>query len=125
MGAQSTPKRRKNVLLIVTDDQEPQTVMNMPKTVTQMIKKGVKFSRGQVTTPQCGPSRCSMLTGKFVHNHGCTDNVTKGDKNLRPAQAARHGLFIPKSRAVYSPSQRKQGSVVLRGKPQCFTLTSF
>lgn len=75
---QRTPKLRKNVLLILTDDQEPQSIFKMPKTVSRMIDGGTRFKFGQVTTPQCGPSRCSLFTGKYVHNHGCKDNTTKG-----------------------------------------------
>lgn len=65
---------RPNFLLIITDDQRFDTMEFMPRTQARIFDQGVTFARGYVTTPICGPSRASMLTGKYVHTHGVADN---------------------------------------------------
>src|SRR5919106_3542058 len=63
-----------NILVIVTDDQRAGTVRDMPKTRRWFGKGGVQFARAFVTTPVCCPSRASILTGQFAHNHGVRGN---------------------------------------------------
>jgi arylsulfatase A-like enzyme len=60
---------RPNVLIIVTDDQRPDTLPVMPKTRKWFRAGGVEFSEAVVTTPLCCPSRGSFFTGMYVHNH--------------------------------------------------------
>jgi arylsulfatase A-like enzyme len=61
-----------NVLLIVTDDQRdwPSTKVMMPKTARWLGDGGRTFTEAYVTTPSCCPSRSSIFSGKYVHNHG-------------------------------------------------------
>ena len=59
-----------NVLIIVTDDQRNGTMVAMPKTLQWMASGGVTFDQGYVTTPSCCPSRASIFSGRYVHNHG-------------------------------------------------------
>lgn len=63
-----------NVLIIVTDDQRSGTLGVMPRTVRVFERQGVTFERGFVTTPLCCPSRASIFTGLYVHNHGVDRN---------------------------------------------------
>ncbi len=65
---------RPNVLLIVTDDQPKQTEWATPKTVAWLAGQGVRFTHGHVTTPLCAPSRSSVFSGRFAHNHGVRNN---------------------------------------------------
>ncbi|MFC5800145.1 sulfatase [Streptomyces formicae] len=65
---------RPNILLIVTDDQPKHTEWALPKTVDWLAGRGVKFTDGHVTTPLCSPSRSSVLTGQYAHNHGVRNN---------------------------------------------------
>ncbi|MEW6406739.1 MAG: sulfatase-like hydrolase/transferase, partial [Chloroflexota bacterium] len=60
---------RPNFLIIVTDDQRFDTMEYMPNTQKLIFAEGVTFSHGYVTTPFCCPSRASILTGLYAHNH--------------------------------------------------------
>jgi arylsulfatase A-like enzyme len=59
-----------NVLVIVTDDQRNGTMVAMPKTLQWLGSGGVTFDQAYVTTPSCCPSRASIFSGRYVHNHG-------------------------------------------------------
>ena len=39
-----------------------------------MARDGVYFKNAMVTTSLCSPSRASILTGQYMHNHGVVDN---------------------------------------------------
>ncbi len=58
-----------NVLLIVTDDQRVDTMEAMPKTQALFGERGTTFTNSFATTPLCCPSRASILTGLYAHNH--------------------------------------------------------
>jgi len=63
-----------NVLIIVTDDQRYDTLGAMPKTRAWIAERGTTFNRGFATTPLCCPSRSSIFSGRYAHNHGNVDN---------------------------------------------------
>jgi N-acetylglucosamine-6-sulfatase len=65
---------RPNILLIITDDQPAVTVRHMPKLETLVAERGVSFERAYISDPLCCPSRATILTGKYTHNHGVTNN---------------------------------------------------
>jgi arylsulfatase A-like enzyme len=65
---------RPNFLIIVTDDQRFDTMEYMPNTQQLIFDQGVTFSKGYVTTPFCCPSRASILTGMYAHNHWVHEN---------------------------------------------------
>lgn len=65
---------RPNVLVIVTDDQRKGTLTVMPETKHWLQKGGVRFTQGYVTTPLCCPSRASIFTGRYAHNHEVRTN---------------------------------------------------
>jgi len=64
-------------LIIVTDDQRFDTMAYMPNTQRLIFDQGVTFTNGFVTTPLCCPSRASILTGMYAHNHGVLNNDEK------------------------------------------------
>ena len=68
---------RPNFLIIVTDDQRFDTLDYMPNTQRLIFDQGVTFSHGYITTPFCCPSRASILTGLYAHNHYVHENTDK------------------------------------------------
>ncbi len=62
--------RRPNILVIVTDDQPLGTLEAMPATRRLFVRGGRSYPNAFVTTPLCCPSRASILTGRYAHNHG-------------------------------------------------------
>jgi arylsulfatase A-like enzyme len=69
------PWERPNILIILTDDQpaQPEAYQVMPKTMEVFGAGGTHYPNGVVTTPLCCPSRASIFTGQYVHNHGVID----------------------------------------------------
>jgi arylsulfatase A-like enzyme len=71
--------RRPNVLVILTDDQRT-GLTAIPSVRAQFRRQGRSFPNGFVTTPQCCPSRASIMSGRYAHNHGVQNNT--GAANL-------------------------------------------
>lgn len=71
-------EERPNFLIIYTDDQRFDSMWQMPRTQALIFDQGVTFEHGYITTPLCGPSRCSILTGMYAHNHGIRENQDSG-----------------------------------------------
>ena len=61
---------RPNILLIVSDDQRFDTMEYMPLTKARIFDQGISFKNGYITTSSCCPSRASIFTGMYAHNHG-------------------------------------------------------
>lgn len=71
----STPSSRAlNVLVVMTDDQDAASVREMPRVQALLAQQGVVFPNAFATTPLCSPSRASILTGQYAHNHGVRHN---------------------------------------------------
>lgn len=65
-----------NILFILTDDLSPRLMPYLPRLREMLAEPGLEL--GMVaTTPVCAPSRVSMLTGQYAHNHGITGNFLK------------------------------------------------
>ncbi len=65
---------RPNILLILLDDLDVIPPSYMPKMKALIADKGATFRNSFVVEPVCAPSRASLLTGRYVHNHGLVDN---------------------------------------------------
>lgn len=94
----ATAAARPNVVLIVTDDQTAQSFnqVTMPRTVRLLANRGTSFSDAVVATPQCCPSRATMLTGQYDINHGVIANepgysLLRQKANTLPAWLSRAG----------------------------------
>ncbi len=72
----------RNIVLILTDDQRYDALgfighpfLQTPN-LDRMARGGVHFKNAFVTTSLCSPSRASILTGHYAHQHGVLDNAS-------------------------------------------------
>ena len=72
-GAATTT--RPNVVIVLTDDLDTHSLTRMvniglmPKLKSKVIDPGTQFTNSFVTTSFCCPSRATLLTGLYSHNH--------------------------------------------------------
>ena len=79
--------QKPNFVVIQTDDQTIDQlyatytppggapIPAMPNTLAAIAGKGISFNRYYVPYPLCCPSRVSLLTGRYAHNHNVRGNV--------------------------------------------------
>ena len=92
-GAVAAPpeEARPNIIFVLTDDQRYDElgvlnpILETPN-MDRIAREGTLFANAFVTTALCSPSRASILTGQYMHNHGVVDN------NSAPPQSSR---FFP------------------------------
>jgi len=74
-AAGPAPKQaRPNVIVIETDDQTAETLRVMKNVKALLGAQGATFENNFVTFPLCCPSRATLLTGQYAHNHGVLGN---------------------------------------------------
>jgi N-acetylglucosamine-6-sulfatase len=83
-------RKARSIVFILTDDHRydafgflrPQKFLETPH-LDSMAREGVHFRNAFVTTALCSPSRASILTGKYAHQHKIVDNNTAIPRGTR------------------------------------------
>lgn len=79
-----TPAARPNIVVITADDLDGGSIAYMPNLRALLIDRGLTFTNSFVTTPLCCPSRASLLTGQYAHNHDILINRPAGSLGQVP-----------------------------------------
>ncbi len=91
-GQKEQEKKRPNILFIMTDDHTTQAMscyggrlIETPN-MDRLAREGMRFENCYATNALSGPSRACILTGKFSHENGFTDNASRfnGDQQTFP-----------------------------------------
>ncbi|XP_050307144.1 extracellular sulfatase SULF-1 homolog isoform X2 [Anthonomus grandis grandis] len=111
-------KQKPNIVLLLTDDQDVElgSLHFMPKTLKGVRQHGGEFRHAYVTTPMCCPSRSSLLTGMYVHNH---EVFTNKDNCSSPQWQAKHevrSFATYMSNAGYRTGWREWGGLIMNSK---------
>lgn len=73
--ADAEADRAPNVLFVITDDQRREDALkSMPRTAEFFREGGKTYKKAFATTPLCCPSRGSIFSGRYAHNHGVLTN---------------------------------------------------
>ncbi len=65
---------RPNIILFSSDDQRAADMVAMEATRRLLGGRGTTFDHAYAPFPLCCPSRASILTGQYAHNHGVLGN---------------------------------------------------
>jgi N-acetylglucosamine-6-sulfatase len=68
------PPSRPNLILILADDLDMASMSELPGIRDVMAGEGISFPNTYANHPMCSPSRASLLTGLYTHNHGMVGN---------------------------------------------------
>lgn len=87
-GSAAAKKRKPNLLFILTDQQRADTMavygnhkIHAPN-FNKLAKESIVFRNAYVSQPVCTPSRCTILTGRWPHTTGLTENNIALPKNF-------------------------------------------
>jgi N-acetylglucosamine-6-sulfatase len=96
--AHASAEQRPNIVVVTTDDQTlaSMNAVTMPNVAALPRIGATEFTDAVVTTPVCCPSRASLLTGQYAHNHGVLANTPgygdlRGKANTLPVWLRRAG----------------------------------
>jgi N-acetylglucosamine-6-sulfatase len=73
-GAQSSTTDQPNIIFVLTDDLDFASAQKMPQIRSQLIEEGISLEKTFASHPVCCPSRASILTGLYDHNHDVLSN---------------------------------------------------
>src|SRR5215217_7200880 len=66
---------RPNIIFVLTDDLDYASTFKMPEIRSRLIEEGISLEDAFVSHPICCPSRATLLTGLYDHNHGVKGNA--------------------------------------------------
>ena len=67
-------QQRPNILVLMTDDQTLESMRVMEGTRQSLGAEGATFERAFVSNALCCPSRATLFSGQYSHNHGVLGN---------------------------------------------------
>jgi N-acetylglucosamine-6-sulfatase len=74
--APAAPASKPSFVVIQTDDETLAGIAaSMSNTIELIARKGMTFDNYYVSYPLCCPSRVSLLTGRYAHNHNVRGNI--------------------------------------------------
>jgi N-acetylglucosamine-6-sulfatase len=74
-AAEAAAPERPNILVLVTDDQTLESLSVMSGVRSSLAAEGTTFDRAFVSNALCCPSRATLFTGQYSHNHGVLGNA--------------------------------------------------
>src|ERR1700758_4045642 len=83
LKAADAPAKRPNIVFIFSDDHgyqaisaynDPRKLVETPN-IARLGKEGIRFDRCLVPNSICGPSRATVITGKYSHLNGFFNNT--------------------------------------------------
>jgi N-acetylglucosamine-6-sulfatase len=97
------PKQpRPNIVLVMTDDQQADSVRFMPNVQQLLAGRGTTFTNSFVSYSLCCPSRATMLTGQYAHSHGVRTNTPPSGGYSKLAPTMGNTLPVWLQQAGYS-----------------------
>ena len=66
---------RPNIIFLLMDDLNFATAQRMPELRSSVIEEGASFQNNFISYPLCCPSRATILTGLYAHNHDVRGNA--------------------------------------------------
>jgi arylsulfatase A-like enzyme len=91
-NAKATARRPPNIVFIFSDDHayqaigayaDPRRLIETPN-IDRLAREGMRFDRCLVPNSICGPSRATVLTGKYSHRNGFYNNNTSRFDGSQP-----------------------------------------
>jgi N-acetylglucosamine-6-sulfatase len=74
---------QKNVVFILTDDMTTSELSAMPNVQSLLAARGTTFNAAYVSFPLCCPSRATMMSGLYMHNHNVRGNFPPNGSWIR------------------------------------------
>ena len=71
---QTEAPARPNIVFILTDDLDAASARQLPKLRSLLVEDGASFDNSFASYPLCCPSRATILTGLYAHNHSVEGN---------------------------------------------------
>ncbi len=124
--------RKPNILMITTDEQRMdflelygESNVNTPN-IKRLAEEGSSFSNMFAVSPLCMPSRASICSGLYPHNHGVTTNWDQFDpsKNLFFNTLKQNGYNIRvsgKLHFIHTFPWSKEGPQLIYNKQQAYS----